>query len=89
MKYVCNMIYILYAKGSGLLSLSALLFARLRPIEVKNLLNSSTISLSCVTLFPLSTLSSLTTVALDFLFSRLFSVFQHSLLYLLFCNLVL
>ena len=42
-----------------LLPLSAMLFANLGPIEVKNLLNSSTISLSCVTFFPWSTLSSL------------------------------
>ena len=66
-----------------------MLFAKLGPTGVNNLLNSSTISLSCVTFFPWSTLSSLTIVVLDFLLSRLFNVFQPSLLFLLFCSLVL
>jgi hypothetical protein len=47
-----------------------MLFAKLGPIEVKNLLNSSTISLSCVQFYPWSTLTSLTIVVLDFLLSN-------------------
>ena len=65
--------WFMYDGGCGLVSLSMILLARLGPIDVQNLSYSSTMSFLSVILFPWPILSSLTVVALNCLFKRLFN----------------
>ena len=88
MKYICDLIYI-YDKGSGLIPLSAMSFANLWTYRSEEF--SKLVDYIFALCYIFSTVHVINNCGFGFpvKLSRLFNVFQPSLLFLLFCSLVL